>query len=141
MLGVPSYGYLSRSNASKLRSRFLPRHISNSNLLVSDEGKPEGQIQFRSLVAQNALVPSTTGQKTTFAAGNGFIRDWDECSSTPFLRSAEAGQVVSYDDTESLSLKASFVKKVGMLGVNMWEVDGDTDASDLAKAIRVAMQS
>lgn len=108
---------------------------------MSDEGKPEGQIQFRSLVAQNALVPSTTGQKTTFAAGNGFIRDWDECSSTPFLRSAEAGQVVSYDDTESLSLKASFVKKVGMLGVNMWEVDGDTDASDLAKAIRVAMQS
>ncbi|KAF9019247.1 putative chitinase [Hymenopellis radicata] len=139
VLGLPSYGYISKSNASKLRSRFLPRQVSGGTSLLSDEGQPEGQIQFRSLVAQSALVRNTTGEKTTFVAGNGFIRDWDECSSTPFLRSPEAGQVVSYDDTESLAMKASFAKAAGMLGVNVWDVHGDTDASDLVKAIRRAV--
>lgn len=139
VLGLPSYGYLSSSNATRLRTRFFPRQDSNGTALVLDDGTAEGQIQFRSMVAQNALVPNTTTEQTTFVAGNGFTREWDDCSSTPFLHSLEFGQVVSYDDTESLTLKASFVKKVGMLGVNMWDVDGDTDQGDLVRAIRTAV--
>lgn len=138
VLGLPFYGYLSSSNATRLRARFFPRQDSNGTALVLDDGT-QGEIQFRDMVAQQALVPETTTEQTTFVAGNGFIREWDECSSTPFLRSPEFGQVVSYDDTESLSLKASFVKKVGMLGVNMWDVDGDTDQGDLVRAIRTAV--
>nr|ADX07298.1 putative chitinase [Flammulina velutipes] len=111
VLGIPSYGYLSTSTATTLRSRFIARQTSSA--LVADDNKPEGQIQFRSLVSQNALVLNSTSAVVSFVAGEGFVREWDECSSTPYLRSSQPGQVVSYDDTESLALKAAFVQKVG----------------------------
>lgn len=140
VLGIPSYGYLSNSNATSLRTRSAAaRRQASPVRLVTDENKSEGQILFRSLVSQNALVLNvTSSNQTVFDAAGGFIREWDDCSSTPFLRSPDVGQVVSYDDPESLALKASFVRKVGMLGVNMWEVHGDTDDGDLVKSVRTA---
>ena len=137
VLGIPSYGYLSTSTATTLRSRFIARQTSSA--LVADDNKPEGQIEFRSLVSQNALVLNTTSAVVSFVAGEGFVREWDECSSTPYLRSSQPGQVVSYDDTESLALKAAFVQKVGMLGLNMWDVHGDTDQCDLVRSVRTAI--
>ncbi|KIY74088.1 glycoside hydrolase family 18 protein [Cylindrobasidium torrendii FP15055 ss-10] len=140
VLGIPAYGYLSNSNATSLRTRSAAARRQAAPIrLVTDEDKSEGQILFRSLVSQNALVLNVTSSNhTVFEAAGGFTREWDECSSTPFLRSPDVGQVVSYDDPQSLALKASFVRKVGMLGVNMWEVHGDTDDCDLVKSVRTA---
>lgn len=102
----------------------------------------EDQIQFRDLVKQGALraVP-TTGNDTfvRFEAAGGFERRWDFCSETPFLRSQSVGQIVTYDDPESLVLKARFAKEAGMLGVNMFDIHGDTDGYDLATSIRSAL--
>ncbi|EKM59129.1 glycoside hydrolase family 18 protein [Phanerochaete carnosa HHB-10118-sp] len=66
----------------------------------------------------------------------GFVRLWDACSSTPYLRSTAAGQVVSYDDPQSLEMKAVFARYAGLLGVNMFDAHGDTDAGDLVDAVR-----
>lgn len=71
-----------------------------------------------------------------FTALQGFERRWDACSSTPYLRSAAARQVVTYDDPQSLEMKAVFARYAGLLGVNMFDVHGDTDAWDLADAAR-----
>ena len=47
--------------------------------------------------------------------------------------------MISYDDTESLAMKAKWVKEMGMMGVNTWDVHGDTDDLVLVKATREAM--
>ena len=71
-----------------------------------------------------------------FTAAQGFERRWDACSSTPFLRSAGARQVVAYDDPQSLEMKATFARYAGLRGVNLFDIHGDTDEADLADALR-----
>ncbi|KAL6309630.1 glycoside hydrolase [Sparassis latifolia] len=180
VLGVPSYGYISRSNATVLRTRSQSWHSLHRNRLrrsllglteavVSgletaaspaiqatneDGGTNNGQIQFRDLVSQGVLqyAPedannTATGAPTSMLVNgreidslydgwSGFSRYWDNCSSTPFLRSPHADQVVTYDDPLSLGLKAAFAAQSGMLGVNMFDVHGDTDQWDLTDALR-----
>ncbi|KAI0375555.1 glycoside hydrolase [Pilatotrama ljubarskyi] len=206
VLGVPSYGYISRSSASLLRTRASHRRgrpirtrtrkrqrqrqrqrgrlgtrlrsrvlewvgalvdkTKVNGLLPSgarlayneDGGTDNGQVQFRELVRQGILQPylsssnasdpdspssidSTTRAtnnrepRRLFAGGGGFERHWDACSGTPFLRSAAARQVVSYDDPVSLEMKAEFARAAGMRGVNLFDVSGDTDDWDLADAL------
>ncbi len=74
--------------------------------------------------------------RSLFAGDRGFVRMWDACSSTPYLRSAGAGQVVTYDDPVSLEMKAQMVRQAGMRGMNMFDVHGDTEDWDLVDALR-----
>ncbi|EIN10400.1 glycoside hydrolase [Punctularia strigosozonata HHB-11173 SS5] len=134
VLGLPSYGYVSQSSAERLRQRAV-------TLKTEDGG--EGQIQFRDLIRQGALAlaapttdPSAPEYKAKFVGTGGYTRYWDECSATPYLRSEKAGQVVTFDDPESIGLKAAFAKEAEMLGVNMFDVHGDTDRWDLIDAAR-----
>jgi chitinase len=143
-LGLPAYGYLSRSAATSLRGRARKVHAADAGpaltLVNGDGGADNGQVQFRALVAQGALVraaPGTGGP--AFAGAHGFERRWDACSATPFLRSEAAGQVVTYDDPESLALKARFAADAGLRGVNMFDVHGDTDRWDLIDAARAGL--
>ncbi|KAF7332012.1 MPN domain-containing protein [Mycena kentingensis (nom. inval.)] len=128
VLGVPSYAYLSKSSATRLRGR------SNSVTLSSDGD----QIQFRELLEQKALVRMNTSDRygPQFTGGGGFERNWDDCSSTPFLRSAMSSQVVTYDDPQSLGMKAGFVREVGMRGMNLFDVGGDADDCVLVDSLR-----
>ncbi|KAJ3515446.1 hypothetical protein NLJ89_g1753 [Agrocybe chaxingu] len=98
VLGLPSYGYISSSTAQRLRTRA----DSNAVKVINDDGDSEGQIQFKELVAQGALV-------------------------------------ITYDDLESLNMKAAFAKRVGMLGINFFDIHGDTDQWDLMATIRKSM--
>lgn len=61
-----------------------------------------------------------------YEASGGFTRFWDDTSQTPFLRSPKVNQVISYDDPASLNIKAAFAKRYGMMGVNLFDVHGDT---------------
>ncbi|OBZ70066.1 Chitinase-3-like protein 2 [Grifola frondosa] len=175
VLGVPSYGYISRSSATLLRSRShapprtrRSRHarwrrlslLQWTDALVpapgpllpppvlatsEDGGTDSGQVQFSELVQQGVLQSTPDAARTIvqgtelhslYAGWSGFTRYWDACSSTPYLRSAAAGQVVTYDDPMSLGMKAVFAREAGMRGVNMFDVHGDTDAWDLTDALR-----
>jgi chitinase len=141
VLGLPSYGYISSSTAKRLRTRSKPkkkqRLHSKSLKVVSGDGDSDGQVQFRDLVAQGALLP--TNATTQYTSGGGFERLWDICSSTPYLRSSSSDQVITYDDPISLGMKAAFAKQVGMLGVNIFDVHGDTDDWNLMDAVRKSM--
>lgn len=133
VLGLPAYGYVSTSSETKLRTRsnaFTRDDVSQP--VQSDDGGPNGEISFRNLVAQNALVRSPS-DNNTFVGSGGCESQWDDCSATPFL--VCNGQVVSYDDYRSIHMKAQFVKNSGMRGVNFWTVDGDTDDWDLSNAV------
>lgn len=107
--------------------------------VVDSDGGSDGQVQFRELLTQGALAVANGTDGRVFVASGGFTRSWDECSSTPYLQSASASQVIPYDDPQSLAMKAAFAKKVGMLGTNMFDVHGDTAQWDLTYAVRQAM--
>ncbi|KAI0796747.1 glycoside hydrolase superfamily [Abortiporus biennis] len=196
VLGVPSYGYISRSSATTLRSRSLSRRspqydtrpaytfghsLEGTSTVAStqsqddsavdentykggiviatneDGGTDDGQVQFRQLVDQGVLkfrVPSSQAAdgsssedddsllfadhliKNYFTGFNDFARYWDQCSNTPFLRSTSARQVISYDDPQSLEMKARFAKEAGLKGINMFDIHGDTDDWDLIDGVR-----
>lgn len=131
VLGLPAYGYVSRSSNDGLRTR---QDTHNSSVLVAHEGS---QALFRDLLYEGALVQSA--HPAGFEGAGGFEREWDDCSSTPFLRSMDTGQLVTYDDPESLVMKSRFAKDVGMMGVNIWSVDGDTSDWHLLAAIHGSM--
>lgn len=131
-LGIPAYGILSTSNATRLRTRSKRGWPT----LVTDDGEKQGQTRFCSLIKQGALVREDAPGQQKFVGSSGFTRYWDECSSTPFLRSSDTNQLVSYDDPESIGLKAQLVKKNEMRGINMWELTGDTLDNVLINAVR-----
>ncbi|KAL7421165.1 hypothetical protein Q5752_004050 [Cryptotrichosporon argae] len=130
-LGVPAYGYLQMSSATGLLDRrrsSLPHKRAQQSertyLTVenSDGGTSDGEVEFYSLISQGALVVSAAGE---YVGGNGFVREWDSCSSTPWLRSSYSGQIVTYDDPESMSLKGQYAKQAGLRGCNVFELSGD----------------
>ena len=128
----------------------------NGILLVTNEqgGTDNGQIQFRDLLRQGALryvpasklaSPDVSDTKQTYAnrrvpnqymGSGGFVRRWDECSGTPFLTSKAGRQVVTYDDPQSMEMKAMLAMQMGLLGVNMFDVHGDSDQWELVDALR-----
>ncbi|TDL29460.1 glycoside hydrolase [Rickenella mellea] len=148
VLGVPSYGYLNKANATSLRARsssssrlFRKKRLQQQVMLQNDDGgTTNGQIEFNQLIKQGSLVrtqTTTRGNDTSsFVGAGGFTRMWDSCSSTPFLTSQSVDQLITYDDPESLSLKAAFAKRAGLLGVEMFDLTGDTERWELADAIR-----
>lgn len=144
VLGIPSYGYVITSNSTRLKTRSRHQVRSASVKVVDEDGGSDSQVQFRDLLSQGALVRCDDARdeestSPTFAASGGFERNWDDCSCTPFLRSSSSGQVVTYDDLVSVRMKAAFVKELGMLGTNMFDICGDTDQWDLTDSIRKAM--
>ena len=147
VLGLPSYGYISTSHAERLRTRSafssIPqKHWSDSVKVVNEDGSSDSQVQFRQLVGQGALVrsvPPHGNGSPIFAPSGGFERRWDSCSDTPFLRSTSSGQVIPYDDPDSLGMKAAFARQAGMLGVNLFDIHGDTDEWDLLNSIRKSL--
>ncbi|KAF8897655.1 glycoside hydrolase [Infundibulicybe gibba] len=146
-LGLPSYGYVSDSSNTELRTRSLHHSRRNSTSAQTSSIKVEsdgGSIQFRELVQQGALTADANSGHAadyrTFSASGGYTKRWDSCSSTPYLVSASANQVISYDDPHSLAMKSKLVKATGMAGINMFDVHGDTDEWDLVDAIRGALE-
>ena len=133
-LGVPSYGYISRSSAAHLRQRDLnvtPPYVQ----AVTEEGRDSGSVQFRGLVDQGVLRRDPL-EPGGYLGGGGFTREWDPCSSTPFLRSDFIDQVIAYDDVQSLGLKSALAKEQKLIGVNMFDLHGDTDQWDLVDSVR-----
>lgn len=146
MLGVPAYGYVNPSHATHLvskRSMSAPRLTSKSHLYARDNDAQTptivtvkgdgGEVQFNDLIAQGALLNTPTNGYIGFG---GFTRFYDSCSSTPFLTSPYTNQVITYDDPQSLKLKAQLASQSGILGTSMWDLSGDTATWDLTNALR-----
>lgn len=64
-----------------------------------------------------------------------FARYWHDEAQVPWLYSAEDQIMITYDDPESLALKAAYVKEHGLGGVMFWELSQDTDDHALLKAL------
>ncbi|MBI2391958.1 MAG: glycoside hydrolase family 18 protein [Deltaproteobacteria bacterium] len=69
-----------------------------------------------------------------------FTRKWDGDAKVPWLYSAARQIMISYDDAESLKLRAQYVDAKGLGGVMVWELSGDDKAHSLGRAIRDALK-
>jgi len=92
-------------------------------------------VQLRELVRQGVLCRDPTSPGGYVGCG-GFTREWDACSSTPFLRSDATGQIITYDDAQSLELKSAYAKQNGLLGINIFDIHGDTNECELLASIQ-----
>jgi chitinase len=52
--------------------------------------------------------------------GNGWERNWDPVSQTPWLFNSETKHFISYDDPESLSIKVDHAVCEDLAGVMVW---------------------
>lgn len=58
---------------------------------------------------------------------NGFVRHWDDTAKVPYLWNAQTRTFVSYDDPQSLALKAEYVTTHQLGGLMYWEQSQDPD--------------
>jgi chitinase len=61
--------------------------------------------------------------KTELIGQAGWVRYWDEAAKAPYLYNGEA--FVTYDDPQSLTHKARYVREHDLLGVMFWEYSQD----------------
>jgi chitinase len=69
-----------------------------------------------------------------FIARQGFVREWDERAQAPFLWNAATRAFITYEDPQSIALKAGYVKAQRLGGMMFWELSQDRDG-DLLDAI------
>jgi chitinase len=62
---------------------------------------------------------------STTMLNNGFDRLWDASSSVPYLYNPKQQIFVSYEDPESLKLKARYVLDQHLAGIMFWDYAGD----------------
>lgn len=64
-----------------------------------------------------------------------YTRRWDSQACVPYLADASGSMVLSYDDAESVSLKAGYVKQKGLLGAMYWNIEADDNSRTLSSAV------
>jgi len=63
--------------------------------------------------------------KDDYIDRNGFVRYWDDMAHEPYLWNAQTREFVSYDDRQSLALKAAYVNAQHLHGMMYWEQSQD----------------
>jgi chitinase len=56
---------------------------------------------------------------------NGYVRMWDDVAQAPYLWNKDTRTFISYEDPESLRLKAAYIREKGLGGVMFWEYYAD----------------
>ncbi len=72
--------------------------------------------------------------------GQGYTRYWDESASAPWLYNEAEHIFWTYEESQSLALKAQYVRHFGLGGIMFWEISGDDDQGTLVDAIYHGLQ-
>jgi chitinase len=97
----------------------------NDGLYQSYVGLPDGTFEAGSYEYYD-LATNYVGK---------FQRFWNDTAQVPWLYDAETGTMISYDDPESIALKAQYVKDQGLGGVMIWELASDDLTHSLLDAV------
>jgi chitinase len=52
-------------------------------------------------------------------------RSWDASAQVPYLYDPARRLWISYDDAQSMKIKADYIKAKGLGGAMIWEITGD----------------
>jgi Chitinase len=61
-----------------------------------------------------------------FIGRDGFVREWDAKAQAPFLWNAQTRAFITYDDPQSIAVKADYVRKNRLGGMMFWELSQDS---------------
>jgi chitinase len=111
VLGVPFYG----------RGWDGVKNVNNGLFQTKHNIRGEGNFDYRNLAA------NYIGQ---------FKRHWHDEAKVPWLFDEKKGIMISYDDPESLKLKAAYAKDKKLGGVMCWELSQDDAKGSLVSALR-----
>lgn len=64
-----------------------------------------------------------------------YPRFWHDTAQVPWLYNSATGIMISYDDPQSLGLKAGYVVANGLGGIMIWQLSADDEAHSLLNAI------
>jgi chitinase len=67
------------------------------------------------------------------------VRHWHDAAQVPWLYDPATGVMISYDDPQSLTTKAAYVRAQGLGGIMIWELS--TDDGTLLTAIDAALSA
>ncbi len=70
---------------------------------------------------------------------SGYATYWDEASRAPWLYDPASGTFISFENGDSLTAKAAYVKTHGLGGVMIWELSMDDDDHTLMNALVAAL--
>jgi chitinase len=59
----------------------------------------------------------------------GFERRWDDVAKAPFLWNGKTQEFISYEDPQSIGLKADYVREHSLGGMMFWELSQDRDGA------------
>jgi chitinase len=104
VLGVPFYGHLW------------------GGVLAQNNGLYQPGVQVPGAYANYSNI-------TAQMLNNGFTRYWDATASAPYLYNSTTRTFVSYEDPESLALKARYVLDHQLAGMMFWDYEGDPQGS------------
>jgi chitinase len=71
-----------------------------------------------------------------FVGSRGFIRYWDASAQAPYLWNSAARTFITYDDPQSLQIKARYILEHHLGGVMFWELSQDRDGELLGVLTR-----
>jgi chitinase len=66
----------------------------------------------------------------------GFVRHWDDRAKAPYLWNSSSRTFISYDDRESIGIKAQYVKAHHLGGMMFWELSEDRNDELLDVIVR-----
>ncbi len=124
---------------------FGERQVGAVAVIAVEDGEARlrlrpGQIKRRAGRAQAySGLPNGEGSfdYSTLAADyvGKYQRFWDETAQVPWLYDPESGTMISYDDPESLTKKAEYIKQHNLGGVMFWETSQDDANNSLLNAL------
>jgi chitinase len=110
LLGIPFYGRAWSGAAA-----------ANDGLFQPYQGAlGKGSFDFREIQAKYLNSPT---------------RHWHETAQVPWLFDPASGTMISYDDPQSVGLKAAYARRRGLGGVMIWQIAGDDANFSLLQSI------
>lgn len=73
--------------------------------------------------------------RAKFLTGRSWVRHWSASAAAPWLYNAEKRVFFSYDDPESMRIKAAFIAAHHLRGAVIWELGEDDPADSLLDAL------
>ncbi len=64
-----------------------------------------------------------------------YVERWDSQALVPYLTDAAGTMVLSYDNEQSIGLKANYIREKGLKGAMYWAIEGDDSNWTLSKAV------
>jgi GH18 family chitinase len=117
VLGVPFYG----RGWDGVQAGPNGDGLGQAGYEATSPGLGETEFPYNSLFSSGALTYSNG----VYAGAGGYKRYWNATAQVPYLDSATAKRFITYDDSESMQVKANYANQLGLGGLMFWELSED----------------